>query len=317
MDLEHSIGGLSKYQVWVIFLAGLTCLPESFLTQSAIYMSGAPTHRCAVPPVDVSFNLTENEIKELMIPYDEKNVEYDQCNRKEYNLTYCEILKSVECINIQGEINSSINCDNGYRYDKDVFITTPVSEWNLVCDRQTLDSLSTTLFFLGFFIGSFFVGPLSDWYGRKRALTIVFVGMFVSCILVSFMPNFPSYVTMRTICAAFTIASYIACFTYVSEISDSNWRTEAAIYINVLAGIAHTIYPWICYALKEWRKIHFVIALPAIPFFIILLLLPESPIWLLSKQNYDEAKQIFSNYSLSKGKKLDENLWEEFVIISK
>ena len=44
-DLEDRIGGLSKYQVWVIFLAGLTCLPESFLTQSAIYMSGAPTHR--------------------------------------------------------------------------------------------------------------------------------------------------------------------------------------------------------------------------------------------------------------------------------
>ena len=51
-------------------------------------------------------------------------------------------------------------------------------------------------------------------YGRKRALIIMFVGVFVSCILVSFMPNFPSYVTMRTICASFTIASYIACYTY-------------------------------------------------------------------------------------------------------
>ena len=126
----------------------------------------------------------------------------------------------------------------------------------------------------------------------------MFVGVFVSCILVSFMPNFPSYVTMRTICASFTIASYIACYTYgkiflltvyilhlkifnlyfkVMEISHSNWRTEVAMYITVVGAIAHTIYPWICYALKEWRKIHFVIALPAIPFFIILLFLPESP----------------------------------------
>ena len=44
-DVEESIGGMSKYQMWVIFLVGLTCLPESFLTQSAIYMSGVPTHR--------------------------------------------------------------------------------------------------------------------------------------------------------------------------------------------------------------------------------------------------------------------------------
>ena len=38
----------------------------------------------------------------------------------------------MECINIQGEINSSINCDKGYCYDKDVFITTPVSEVNFI-----------------------------------------------------------------------------------------------------------------------------------------------------------------------------------------
>ena len=44
-DLEDSIGGISKYQIWVILLAGLTSLPENFLTQSAIYMSGVPTHR--------------------------------------------------------------------------------------------------------------------------------------------------------------------------------------------------------------------------------------------------------------------------------
>lgn len=35
--------------------------------------------------------------------------------------------------------------------------------------------------------------------------------------------------------------------------------------------------------------------------------------WLLSKQQYDEAKLIFSKYSLSKGNELDENIWEEFV----
>ena len=44
-DIEESIGGISKYQIWVIFLAGLTSLPENFLTQSAIYMSGVPKHR--------------------------------------------------------------------------------------------------------------------------------------------------------------------------------------------------------------------------------------------------------------------------------
>ena len=62
--------------------------------------------------------------------------EYDQCNRKAYNLTYCEISQNVECITVQTEVNSNVNCDKGYRYENDVFITTPVSEVFIVIKNK-------------------------------------------------------------------------------------------------------------------------------------------------------------------------------------
>jgi len=39
-------------------------------------------------------------------------------------------------------------------------------QWNLVCDRQYLDSLANTIYFLGVFFGSLLIGPISDWWEK-------------------------------------------------------------------------------------------------------------------------------------------------------
>jgi len=310
-DVLEDIGGISRYQLWTIFLGGLLALGE--LSLSSTYFSAEPKHRCSVPPVDVSFNLTESDIKNYTIPYNAKDEEYSQCERIAYNLTYCDIINDIKCITEQTGVTSNIKCDQGYRYATDVLAETPVSEFNLVCDDESLNSLSTTLFFLGFFIGSFVIGPISDWYGRKTALLFACGFQFLSCLVTSFMPTYASYVVLRIFVAAGSLSSYIAYFTYVSEIADSKWRTEAVMYININTAIAHSIYPWICYALQEWRTISIVISLPSIPCFIILLFLTESPEWLLTKHRYDDAKKVVQRFAKSNNTELNEDLWSEVV----
>jgi len=310
-DVLEDIGGISKYQVVTIFLGGLLALGE--LSLSSTYFSAEPKHRCSVPPVDVSFNLSESEIKNYTIPYNANDEEYSQCERTAYNLTYCNVINDINCITQQTEVTNSIKCDQGYRYDTDIIAETPVSEWNLVCDDESLNSLSTTLFFVGFFFGSFALGPISDWYGRKTALLISCGFQFVSCLVTSFMPSYASYVVLRIFVAAGSLGSYIAYFTYVSEIADSKWRTEAVMYININTAIAHSIYPWICKALREWRTISIVISLPSVPCFIILLFLTESPEWLLTKHRYDDAKKVVQRFAKSNNTKLNEDLWSEVV----
>ena len=103
-------------------------------------------------------------------------------------------------------------------------------QWDLVCDRKYLDSLANTIFFLGYFVGSLFIGPAADWYwnshsifevyklsfryGRKKALLGSSFGMIITALVCSFMPTYESYVAMRAFVAAFTIANYISNFTY-------------------------------------------------------------------------------------------------------
>jgi len=113
--------------------------------------------------------------------------------------------------------------------------------------------------------------------------------------------------------AAFTIANYISNFTYTCEIAGVKRRLEAVVVINLCAALSHTAYPWICYAFKKWRPIHFVISLVGIPAFLMVFFIPESPVWLLTKSRYNEARKVLSKFSSSAGYELNDKTWSKIV----
>ena len=75
----------------------------------------------------------------------------------------------------------------------------------------------------------------------------------------------------------FALIQQIWCIFTANEISTIEWRTETSAWVNILTGVTHTIFPWICYGLQEWRYVHFLISILGLPFLIISLFLPESP----------------------------------------
>ena len=75
-----------------------------------------------------------------------------------------------------------------YEFDHDFWVSTMVTEWDLVCDRSWLKTLAKLLLFTGFALGSFCSGLVSDRYGRKIAIWVSSVTMVVFGVVTSFVP---------------------------------------------------------------------------------------------------------------------------------
>ncbi|XP_076807256.1 organic cation transporter-like protein [Clavelina lepadiformis] len=322
MDIDgfqEEIGGITTYQVLIILFGGLITFGSGFTSQAAVFLSAVPDFRCAVPPIDdpnVYPSLDESDINNYTIPYDSATAEYDSCNRYNYNLTSCRGDGDLSCVT-SDEDPGSIPCDQGYYYDPTYYDETTITQWDLVCDRQYLDSLANTLFFLGFFIGSAFVGPLSDWFGRKLAMIVLCIGLVSCSVGCAFAPTFEIYTFVRVLCGAFGITCFISYFTYASEICPINWRVEAGAYAQMTTAIAHTVYPWIAYALRDWHDIQLTIGLIPAAFFVVYFFIPESPRWLLRNGKPEEAKKIIARYAQSKNKKLTDEKWNSIVQFEK
>ena len=57
---------------------------------------------------------------------------------------------------------SVVPCQHGWQYDTSEFVTTLVTELDLVCDLQWWPSTSTALFYVGSLIGNIVFGQIAD-----------------------------------------------------------------------------------------------------------------------------------------------------------
>lgn len=57
-------------------------------------------------------------------------------------------------------------------FDRTYFGNTIVTEWELICDRGYLASLTQTVFLIGT-LSTFLVGYFSDVYGRRKVLVVI------------------------------------------------------------------------------------------------------------------------------------------------
>ena len=70
-------------------------------------------------------------------------------------------------------------------------------QWDLVCDRSSLSSLSKGVVFAGYMVGVFFGGVLSDKFGRKPIVYFPSVLCNVLALIASFVNAFWIFTLLR------------------------------------------------------------------------------------------------------------------------
>lgn len=158
---------------------------------------------------------------------------------------------------------------------------------------------------IGCATGVMIVGALSDKFGRKIAMFLA-AGMFLISAIGTALPNdIGVFIVFRFLGGVGIGIASISTPMYIAEITPANVRGRmvAVNQIAIMGGIAATSF--INYFIAQagdqtwlietgWRWMFATGVLPAVVFFVLLLLIPESPRWLVEMSRVEEARAILA-----------------------
>ncbi|XP_023018832.2 organic cation transporter protein isoform X2 [Leptinotarsa decemlineata] len=186
--------------------------------------------------------------------------------------------------------------------------STIISDFNLICDRESLTSLGEMMFLAGVAIGGLVCGILSDKYGRKRTLMASVLIQSVLGTIIAFSPWFFFYAIFRAMLGFISVSVVFSGFVLCMELVGGDWRTISGIsYLFPVSGSYVTI-SGLAYLLREWRHLQLAISLPGFLFLILWFVLPESPRWLLAMGRTDEVMKILEDAAKMNNRTLPPNL---------
>ncbi|KAJ8361570.1 hypothetical protein SKAU_G00180950 [Synaphobranchus kaupii] len=164
MKFEHVLAetdGFGRFQIMIVclvFVARLT-LPCQFLVHN--FIAAVTDHRCDIDGLDdgeVFVNLTQDQRLTVSIPAE-----------KDGSLSSCKMFREPQFHLLYNSSNTTeipaVSCQYGWVYDTSTFSSTLATEWDLVCDKRSLNKATATIFFVGVMIGAVVFGSLSDRFG--------------------------------------------------------------------------------------------------------------------------------------------------------
>ncbi|XP_036619805.1 solute carrier family 22 member 11-like [Trichosurus vulpecula] len=312
-DLLPKVGDKGRFQILQVtsFAISLIFIGSHFLIEN--FTAFVPEHRCWVHFLDntsdllnVSGDLNFSSLLKLSIPLD-SNGKVERCRR--FLWPQGQPLDP----NVTGQNLSQLEmepCVDGWVYDQSLFTSSIVTEWDLVCDSQTLKSLPQSIFFAGILVGYLIWGYFSDRFGRKGMLSPSYLMLAVSSIGVAFAQSFPVYCCLRFLLGFSISGATLGSGTLVLECTASQYRPLVVIMFGVCISLGQLFIGVLAYGIQEWRKLQLVVSAPSFAFFLATWWLPESAGWLIVHNKYDDALKVLRKVAKINGVK-DETLTVE------
>jgi MFS transporter, SP family, arabinose:H+ symporter len=151
----------------------------------------------------------------------------------------------------------------------------------------------------GTVLGAALSGTFSDYFGRRTCLRILGLLYVVSALGCAFAWGWYPLLVFRILSGIAIGGSSVISPTYIAEISPAAWRGRLVgmFQFNVVLGIllaylSNYFVGQLVQGSVEWRWKLGVAALPALIFYLLLFLIPESPRWLVRKGRNNEALGI-------------------------
>ncbi|XP_067464653.1 organic cation/carnitine transporter 2-like isoform X1 [Thunnus thynnus] len=285
------LGQWGRFQQTVFFLLCASIMPNGFGAFTLVFVNDTPTHHCLVPDV----NLTQ-DWQSAIIPVQVVNGKLEQSKCSRYRLDV------VRNLSAQGYIpGRDVNlteleqerCVDGWSYSTDIYESTIVSEFDLVCSEQWKQPFTSTVFFLGVLCGCFFSGQLSDRFGRKPVLFATIAVQTVFTFIQVFSSSWLMFTILLFINGLGQMSNFVAALVLGAEILTGSVRilySSMGTMLGFAAG--YMILPLLAYFLRNWKSLLLALSVPALAYLPFWWFIPESPRWLLSQGKVEEAEAI-------------------------
>jgi MFS transporter, putative metabolite:H+ symporter len=154
--------------------------------------------------------------------------------------------------------------------------------------------------FVGMFIGTQWLAPLSDYFGRRTIFTYALVWYCVATFIMALQTSDVGLVIWRFIAGIGIGVEFVTIDTYLSELVPRERRGIAFASVSLIgtsaypitAFLAWALVPTTVFGLDGWRWVAIIGASGAIVAWFLRLALPESPRWLAQRGRAEEAERI-------------------------
>jgi sugar porter (SP) family MFS transporter len=155
---------------------------------------------------------------------------------------------------------------------------------------------------IGCILGTILIGRPGDLYGAKRLLQLLAIMFFASSAGCALATDISVFIIFRFIGGLAIGGASVLCPVYISEISPPKHRgvLAATFQLAIVLGILMSLisnYLLLDTGDHNWRWMLFSGAIPAVAFFLMLLVIRKSPRWLVKKGRIEEARKNIEDLS--------------------
>lgn len=254
----NQTGGFGRYQIGLLFLSLLASFTAACNHLSPIYLAFAPKHTCI-----------EGTIAET--PDSQLSLNDDQC--------------------WFGNKSSKIGCTK-WSYDKNVFSSTIVSQWDLVCDNVPLLPTVASSYMAGVVLFNILTGLVSDRFGRRTVILALTTLHITASFATAFASSYLMFVTVRFFVGGSIHGVWSAYFVLMAESVPESARPICGGVLNFGWNLGSLLMTLMAYFIRDWPHLQLAFAILSLTLILFFFLVPESPRWLLGQGHSQRAEDV-------------------------
>ncbi|GBL84378.1 Solute carrier family 22 member 8 [Araneus ventricosus] len=271
------VGSPGRYHLLVAFLLCCMQFPVSFSDHLLAFYTVTPKHRCRA---DANLTLGDYDLRPIVTENGKRF--YSACSLFADPLDHSKGTKP---------------CDNGWEFMLNKGESSVVTEWELVCERESLVALLPYLKAVSAMTGALVTGMLADKYGRKYVLILSLLFHTSFGVFLHFLPLYGIFATVFTF-QGFLIAG-VQCTSYLLLIENlpTKWHEKAALAIALFQCSGQLILAVLAWLIRHWRYVQLVISAPGVVVIGYFWLLPRSLAWLVVENRQHSVQRQLARFS--------------------
>lgn len=171
----------------------------------------------------------------------------------------------------------------------------------------SMEEMVVSVVLVGAMLGAVVGGSVADSIGRRKTLVWGGLIFIVGSLLAPLSPNVSTLIFARALLGIAIGFTSVTAPVYVSELAPPQSRgTLIGLYqfaLTIGIALADLVGYWLA-GQGAWRWMFGLGAIPAVVFLLMILTLPESPRWLVSKDRAADAEAIIRTYTDAAGTRL-------------